>query len=550
MATEEQAMIRKFCKFKKIGLALAAMLLAASSYAQDPGGPEDPNPGTCDTSVAVEGTVHDILEAGSRVFAVTSGSGEHPEGGGLYISCSGGDAWYKHPEAGAGGTVIASDPADPNTIYVTAGGGNIGVSRDGGESWVMRRPVEIGNIGVSALAALPGGELFAGMGTGEILHSGDYGLNWESRSLYIANEPIRQILVDPDDANHVVAAIGTAGISHSLDGGRNFEYSALSSTGSAPVYWDVAELALVPSNSSQVYSGGSAGLLLSVDGGNTFGAIGGTENPGYVVEISFGRRDTSTMFVVSEYTGVLRSSDGGQTFTLLAPDLPGSSDWYKSALQLESGRLLVGSVSKGIVKSDDDGATWQSAGAAPEPPPSATPPPPPQVNANLTVTVKNLDGNKTLEAGTNARFRIEVRNDGPELSTETFVHVLWSPPGTGAAINTAFTLSSNKGSCIITQYSDSGCTIGTLGVGETAKIDFRAATSTSYIGTHQLTAHVSNAQGAATVQGGTVATKKTIACFGDCGGNSGGGAADPFLLVLLALLALKIRAPYRPVSHY
>lgn len=517
------------------GLALAAMLLAIASHAQEP------EPGICDTSVSVEGTVNDILEAGSRVFAVTSNSGNHPGGGGLYISCNGGDAWYKHPEIGDGGTVIASDPADPNTIYVSAGGGYIFVSRDGGESWIARRPVETGNIGVSAFTALPGGQLFAGMGTGEILWSGDYGQNWESRSLFIVNEPIRQILVDPDDANRVIVAIGTAGIFHSLDGGQSFEQSVLAGTGNAPVYWDVAELAFLPSNSSHVYSGGSAGMLLSVDGGITFGATGGTDNPDNVVEISFGRRDPNTMFAVSEYSGVLRSSDGGQSFTLLAPDLPGATDWFRSALQLESGRLLVGTVAYGVFKSDDDGLTWQSAGTPPPPPQS--PPPPAQVTAHLYVTITNLDGNKMVEAGTDARLRIEIRNDGPELSTGTVAQIIWSLPGTGDTRSAGFTLSSSKGSCAVTSLDNAGCTIGALGVGESAQIEFRGRTSTSYIGTHTMTVHAGNAEGEATVAGADVATKKTIACFGDCSDSSGGGGpVDLFLLTVLLAFALRFRA--------
>lgn len=531
-------MMRNSTKNMQARLVVAAMLLAVASHAQEP--EPQPGAGACGTSVSVEGTVNDILEAGSRVFAVTSNSGDHPRGGGLYISCNGGDTWFRHPELDPGGGAIASDPVDPNTIYVSVGGGFVYVSRDAGETWNSRRPVEIGKIGMSALTALAGGRLVAGTETGEILWSIDYGLNWTSRSLPIPNSPIRKILVDPDNINRVLVTIGDEGIFHSLDRGESFEHSLVAGVSMPVAYWDIADLAFEPSNRSQVYAAGPVGLSQSVDGGYTFSGIPGADN---IVDISFGRRDTNMMFVVSEYSGVLRSSDGGQSFALLAPDLPGATDWFKSAQQLDGGRLLVGTAAYGIFKSDDDGETWQGAGTPPPTPPTQTRPP--EVTANLYVTIKNPDGNKTLEAGTDARLRIEVRNNGPEPSTETFAHFIWSLPGTGDTRSAAFTLSGNKGSCAVTSIRDAGCMIGALGVGESAQIEFRGSTSTGHIGTHTMTVHASNAQNAAAVVGESVATKKTILCIGDCGGKSsgGGGAADLLLFAALLVFTPRFRAP-------
>jgi photosystem II stability/assembly factor-like uncharacterized protein len=515
-------------------LALAAALLATASHAQEPV--------VCGGDDAVAGTVHGIVEAGTRVFALTSASGNHPDGGGLYISCTGGDAWYKHPGVPDGGVPLVADPGDADTLYAGIGGGFVYVSRDAGETWTSSRPVEFGTIHVSALAALPGGQVFAGMGNGELLQSNDYGLSWTSLGMSLPDAEVHTILVDPGDANRILVAVGDDGVYQSLDGGQSFQKSTLAGVFIQPTFWPVRDIAFAPSNASQVYAGDSSGLWESVDGGQTFSGLGGD---GDIVDITFGRRDTTTMFIVSEFAGVQRSTDGGQSFTLLAPDLPDGSDWFRRVLQMANGRLLVGTVVEGIYKSDDDGVTWSSAGT---PPPSPPPPPPePTVTANLTVSIDNLNGAEPIEHGSQAVFRITVRNDGPNVSTETFVQVDWTQPGTNDAPNYAFTLSSSTGSCTVAPDGAAGCSFGTLGVGASAMIEFRGTTSTDYIGTHKISATGRNAESAVVIANGSVATKNTIACFGDCGDSpaGGGGSTDVLSLGALVLLVFGFRGARR-----
>jgi len=522
--------MRNTAKISHRLFAMVLALLAMASHAQVA------SADVCNGSDAVRGTAHAILEAGARVFVITSASGEHPDGGGIYISCNEGDAWYKYPGIYDGGAAIASDPADANTIYATIGGGYVYTSRDAGETWTSSRPVEFGNLSVSALATLAGGQVIAGMESGSLLRSDDYGASWQPLPGALPNERIHAVLVAPDNPNLILAVVNTKGVFQSLDGGQNFEPGTLSGVLLPLAYWDVQDIAFTPSNTSQVNLIDSTGLRLSVDGGYMYSFVNQISD---AIDINFGRRDADTMFVVSEFAGVLRSNDGGQNFTLLVPDPPGPTDWFRSALQLTSGRLLVGTVSQGMYKSDDDGASWQAAGATPQQP---TPAPAPNVTAKLSLSIENRNGNGTIEAGSEARFRIRVQNNGPDVSTNTFVHVVWSLPNTGGAISTAFTLSSSQGSCVITQYADSGCTIGNLGAGASVTVEFRGTTSTSYVGSHGISAFASNDQGAIESASNSVSTTKTILCIGDCGskksgGGSGGGAAGlPLLAVLLLLM--------------
>ena len=374
------------------------------------------------------------------------------------------------------------------------------------------------------------------MGTGEVLESNDYGSSWQSASTSLPSDTIREILVDPANTNRILTAVGTRGVYQSLDGGQNFTQGTFAGLMIPLAFWDVRDIAFTPSNTSQVVAGGPGGIWQSVDGGHIFS---GVSDVAEVIDISFGRRDTSSMFVVSEFAGVLRSTDLGQSFVLLRPELPGPTDWFRSALQLESGRLLVGTVDQGIVKSDDDGTTWQSAGAAPPPPPEPAPPEIPEVTARLSLSIDDLNG-ESVEAGDEARFRIVVRNDGPETSTSTFVHVGWIMPGTGGAESTAFSLSSPVGFCTVEPNAANGCTIGSIGVGRSVTIEFRGKTSTSFIGSHSINVTARNAQAANVSASDSVASKRSIFCAGDCDDDSsgGGGSAGVPLLGVLALFAL------------
>jgi photosystem II stability/assembly factor-like uncharacterized protein len=507
-------------------LALAAVLLATAGHAQEPV--------VCGGDDAVAGTVNVIVESGARVFALTSASGNHPDGGGLYISCTGGDTWYKHPGIPDGGVTIVADPGDADTLYAGIGGGFVYITRDAGETWTSARPVEFGNIHISALTALPGGQVFAGMGSGELLHSIDHGLSWSSLGILGLNVEVHKILVDPGNTNRLLVAVGDEGVYQSLDGGQSFEKSTFPGLIMPPVFWPVRDIVFAPSNTSHVYAGSASGLKESVDGGQTFSSLGGA---GDIIEITYGRRDTTTMFMVSEFEGVQRSDDGGQSFTLFAPDLPGAVDWFRSVRQLANGRLLVGTVSQGIYKSDDDGV-WTSAGTTPPPPPE--PPPEPEVTANLSVRIDSLNGAEPIEYGSQAVFHIVVRNEGPNASTDTFVQVDWTRPGTNDAPSYAFTLSSNTGSCVVGPNGASGCSFGTLGVGGSRTIEFRGTTSTDYIGTHKIVATARNAENAVVFANGSVATVRSILCVGDCGDDSVGGGGSTGVLSLGALLLLLI----------
>lgn len=527
-------MTTKTARYASKWATLGALFLSATAQSQD----------VCSGTDAIAGTVNSVLEAGARVFVLTSNTPDHNGGGGLYISCNDGDSWHKHPMIGEGGNALIADPIDATTIYAAIGGGFVYVSRDAGASWASKRPVETGNISVTALATRSGGQVLVGMETGQLLESIDYGVTWISISESLPVEPVHAILADAGNSNRLLVAVGNDGVHQSLDGGQFFSRGSFAVSIMPPAYWDVRAMTFAPGDTSIVIVGDSSGLFQSADGGSVFSGMGAV---GSVVDTRFGSLDTNTLFVVSEFDGLLRSVDGGQSFTTLKPDLPRSTDWFRRAAQLKSGRLLIGTTVEGVYKTDDDGASWQVAGIEPPSPPA--PPPPADVTANLSITIENLNGSAAIEAGGKARFRFVVKNNGPDVSTNTYVRFEWVRPNVnGGTSSKALELSSTNGGCAVGPDVETGCTFGTLDVGQSVTIEFSGTTTTEYIGAHSVTATASNAEGAYSSANGNVSTKKSIACFGDCNDSStgGGGSFGVMLLAILMLLAgrrLSVRQP-------
>jgi MYXO-CTERM domain-containing protein len=126
------------------------------------------------------------------------------------------------------------------------------------------------------------------------------------------------------------------------------------------------------------------------------------------------------------------------------------------------------------------------------------------------------------------------------VSTNTFARFSWSLPGTGGGSSKAFNLTSSAGSCVVARDVESGCTIASLGVGQSVTIQFSGTTSTSFIGSHTMSVGATNDEGANVSANGIVSTKKSILCIGDCDDSSsgGGGAGGIPMLAVLLLFAL------------
>ncbi|MEO8505205.1 MAG: hypothetical protein ABI609_14995 [Acidobacteriota bacterium] len=258
----------------------------------------------------------------------------------------------------------------------------------------------------SLLASTDGSVLYASAES-RVFRSVDGGVSWQDRS---ANrfEPdgVYALAVDPHDSNTVWAAGFSADVFRSRDGGATWAES-----GSLPS--GVFQFAFDTQDTERIYAATRAGLFLSTSGGAHWDPLTvGAEASPYVSSVVVDPRAPNVVFAAvwenHESAGrVWRSDDRGATWKptpqvrkgnapaglVFDPARPGTlylltdnlayrtidsgASWQVLTRQLHgfslilpspTGRLFgVGSIPRGVARSDDGGATWTPSTASLKP---------------------------------------------------------------------------------------------------------------------------------------------------------------------------------------
>lgn len=223
-------------------------------------------------------------------------------------------------------------------------------SEDTGSSWELAG-LE-GQDAMSLGAADPDGLLFVA-GHGVLQRSRDGGATFEP--LAPADLPSLDIHAFAQSASQpetVYAYVVGAGIFASTDAGETWQLRAPvgeavgPDTGALLVARDDPEVLLV--------GGGQSGLLRSTDGGQTFEPV---HDAGIIALAADPTDDDRILALTTE--GVEESLDRGQTWTLLSrPELPGQP--VTLAAGADNRVWLVTEQPRALHRSSDGGATWQS----------------------------------------------------------------------------------------------------------------------------------------------------------------------------------------------
>jgi photosystem II stability/assembly factor-like uncharacterized protein len=272
---------------------------------------------------------------------------------GVYESKDGGATWQ--PLAGMRGARIESLAMSPGNTSILAAGTSKGVfiSTDAGAAW--RRISRVNDVEMQDITALAFDSADA-----NVLYAGtphlpwkttDGGATWHSISSgLIDDSDIFSIRVDPKNPRLVFAS-ACSGIYRSDSGGEAW----IKIHGIPGTHRRTHIIAEDPAVPDTIYAGTTLGLFKSPDGGKTWQHLN-SEQVNWMV---FDPVDPKTMYLATEFAGILKSTDSGET---LHPVNEGFSNHRLSEITSDGKRLYASSTYEGlyggVFVSDDGGLRW------------------------------------------------------------------------------------------------------------------------------------------------------------------------------------------------
>ncbi|MGH9759956.1 MAG: SBBP repeat-containing protein, partial [Blastocatellia bacterium] len=185
-------------------------------------------------------------------------------------------------------------------------------SGDSGASWSKVDSGSIKNFQIRSIAVDPldSSTLFVGTDGQGIFKSNDAGRSWAGANNGIPTKGIIDLAIDPSNPSNVYAFTG-AGVFKSVDAGQSWRSSS-----DGLQFYALGRLAIDPSNPSTIYVG-SQGVYKSTDAGASWNQV--DTFPGFgqaVTDLAVDPKDGRTIYLVDQdLSQILRSTDGGGTWT-------------------------------------------------------------------------------------------------------------------------------------------------------------------------------------------------------------------------------------------
>lgn len=272
---------------------------------------------------------------------------------GVFESKDGGETWKAL--AGMRGARIESLAISPASSTTLAAGTSKGVfiSADSGATW--RRISQANDIemqDITALAFDPTDTNIIYAGTPHLpWKTTDGGANWHSIATgLIDDSDIFSIRVDPKDPRLVFAS-ACSGIYRSDSGGAAW----IKIHGIPGTHRRTHIIAEDPAHPDTIYAGTTLGLFKSPDGGKTWQHLN-SEQVNWMV---FDPADPKTLYLATEFAGILKSTDSGET---LRPVNEGFANHRLSEITSDGKHLYASSTYEGlyggVFVSGDGGLQW------------------------------------------------------------------------------------------------------------------------------------------------------------------------------------------------
>jgi len=298
-------------------------------------------------------------------------------GGGFAKSADGGRNWSAIGFSGLVATYVrtlAIDAQAPAAIYAglgAPGSGGLYKTIDGGGSW-LRVGLPTGT-GVSSFMVDPkdSSTLYATNGTGAF-KSTDSGTNWISVSGYFYS-----LAIDPQNNQTLYSGSGDAGgVYKSTDGGASWS-PASSGLPASPNglfrYYSVNRLTIDAKNPATLYASislpppndpllfGSYGAVYkSTDGAASWRELSSSPSC-CVADLAIDPQNSETVYAVSGHDGIVKSTDGGTTWTAVNSGLPTGNGVEALLIDPQNPGTIYGrTYGSGVYRSIDGGAHWST----------------------------------------------------------------------------------------------------------------------------------------------------------------------------------------------
>jgi photosystem II stability/assembly factor-like uncharacterized protein len=253
-------------------------------------------------------------------------------------------------------------------VYVGTIPGGLFVSRDGGASFELNRPLWNHES--------RGGDLFTGEGKGETKWFGTPASEGEFAP------GIHSIVVDPRDPNRVLLGVSTAGVIETRDGGQSWHAAnkgmRLDHTPEPEAEWghDTHYLEQCEAEPDHVWQQNHAGIYYSDDAARSWRKVSAPEQGihfGFPVtaDAKHGRtawvvpaRSDQQRMAIEGALFVARTDDGGRSWRALRRGLPQEHAYdvvLRHALANHDGVVAFGSTTGNLYVSDDGGEGWVAA---------------------------------------------------------------------------------------------------------------------------------------------------------------------------------------------
>lgn len=293
-------------------------------------------------------------------------------GWGVWHSPDAGKSWVRHRKPfplNSRIQALAVLPREPRGV-LAAGDTGLFASHDGGASWShVGAAGDLPTIWSLAVDAADPLTLFAGTRPTAVYRSRDGGWSWTKLDVPAATECsigqafVTRVLVDPVDRRTVWAGVEIDGVFRSLDGGDT--WTKVVNGLSDP---DVHDMAIAPGRPTRVFTSTNGELFWSDDQGEAWTPIGVRAKwplP-YARGVAVKADDSRVVFAgcgqttTGETGGVLRSSDGGQSWQSLSlPVRPNATMWSLATHPADGNRVVACSLFGEVYLTEDAGESWR-----------------------------------------------------------------------------------------------------------------------------------------------------------------------------------------------